>query len=94
MINHVDYTPYKIRINLFDMDVVEHIRDNKMYVKDDEKEYYNLWIAYFNNNDDFIKGDLIDLLNKIEFMDNLKYFYALPITIFIIEKGIMKLLAR
>ena len=94
MINHVDYTPYKIRINLFDMDVVEHIRDNKMYVKDDEKEYYNLWIAYFNNNDDFIKEDLIDLLNKIEFMDNLKYFYALPIAIFIIEKGIMKLLAR
>lgn len=94
MINHVDYTPYKIRINLFDMDVVEHIRDNKMYPKDDEKEYYNLWIAYFNNNDDFIKGDLIDLLNKIEFMDNLKYFYALPISIFIIEKGIMKLLAR
>ena len=94
MINHVDYTPYKIRINLFDMDVVEHIRDNKMYIKDDEKEYYNLWIAYFNNSDDFIKGDLIDLLNKIEFMDNLKYFYALPISIFIIEKGIMKLLAR
>lgn len=94
MINHVDYAPYKIRINLFDMDVVEHIRDNKMYVKDDEKEYYNLWIAYFNNNDDFIKGDLIDLLNKIEFMDNLKCFYALPIAIFIIEKGIMKLLAR
>ena len=74
------------------MDVLEHIKSGEMYEKGNEKECYNLWIAYFNDDTDFIKGDLLGLLKKIDFMDNLNSFYMLPISIFIIEKYITNLL--
>ena len=76
------------------MDVIEHINENKYYEMGNEKEYYNLWIAYFNNNKDFINGNLLDIVNKTDFMDNLNCFYSLAITIFILERYINKLLEK
>ena len=93
-VRHVDDTPYKTRFKVFDMDVIEHINENKYYEKDNEKEFYNLWIAYFNNNNDFINGNLLAVVNEIDFMDNLSCFYALAITIFILERYINKLLEK
>lgn len=93
-VRHIDDTPYKTRFSVFDMDVIEHINENKYYEIGDEKEYYNLWIAYFNNNKDFINGDLLDTVNKTDFMDNLNCFYSLAITIFILERYINKLLEK
>ena len=93
-IHHVDYTPYKIRIKLVDMDVIEHIRKNEMYHTDNKNEYYNLWIAYFNSNDSIINGDVLSLINKIDFMDNLSCFYALAISIYILERYTKKLISN
>lgn len=93
-IRHVDNTPYKTRIALFDMDVIDHIRNNIYYEMGNNKEYYNLWIGYFNDNEDVIKGDLISLINNMDYLDNLSCFYALGITIYILEVCIKKMISK
>lgn len=92
-IRYFDKTPYKTRFSVFDTDVLEHINSNTMYDTGDEKECYNLWIAYFNDNDDFLKGDILSLLNKTDYMDNMDCFYMLGISIYIIETYIKHLLS-
>ena len=91
-VRYADSTPYKTRFQIFDTDVLDHIKNKKLYELGNDKELYNLWISYFNNNKDFIKGDILKLIKNIDFMDNLECFYALPISIFIIEKYIEILL--
>lgn len=93
-IRHVDRSPFKTRFTLIDMDIIDHINKNIYYEKDNKKEYYNLWIAYFNNNEDIIKGDLISLINNTDYLDNLSCFYALGITIFILERFIKTLMVK
>ena len=93
-VRYFDKTPYKTRFNSIDPDVMEHIKNNKMYEKGNNKEIYNLWIAYFNSDDDFIKGDIISLIKNADYMDNLEHFYMLIISIFIIEQFIQRLLKK
>lgn len=93
MIRYFDKTPYKTRFEIFNNDILDHIKENKMYEKGNEKECYNLWIAYFNNNKDFIKGNIVELVKNIDYMDNLEHFYMLGISIFIIEQYIKMLLS-
>lgn len=90
-VRYVDDSPYKTRFQVFDPDIMDHIRNNTMYDAGSDKEYYNLWIAFFNNNMDAIDSSMIDLIRKTEYMDNLECFYALLITMFIIEKYIANL---
>ena len=93
-VRYVDNTPYKTRFNVLDMDVIEHIRNNEMYEKGNKKEIYNLWIAFFNNNNDFINGDIIGLIKNADYMDNMNCFYTLAISIYILEKYIKNLLVK
>ena len=93
-VRHVDNTPFKTRFYIFDMEVIEHIRDNIEFEKGNSKEFYNLWVAYFNGNKNYIKGDLISKIKHFEFMDNLNCFYGLVVTIYILEKYIKDLLAK
>lgn len=93
-VRHVDNTPFKTRFYVFDMDVIEHITKNIEYEKGNSKEFYNLWVAYFNGNKDYIKGDLISKIKHFEFMDNLNCFYGLVVTIYILERFIKDLLAK
>ena len=90
---YTDNKPYKTRFSLIPMDVIEHIRENKMYDKGDKNEIYNLCIAYFNNNKNFIRGDILELIKNADYMNNLDCFYVLAISIFIIEKMIEELVA-
>ena len=92
MVRYGDKSQYKTRFQTIKTDVLDRIRENKMYDKGDKNECYNLWIAYFNNNKDYINGDILSLIKNIEFMDNLSCFYMLGISIFIIEKYITNLL--
>lgn len=92
-IRYFDISPYKTRLQIFDMDVLEHIRSGILYEKGDKNEYYNLWISYFNNTE-FIEGNIIDLVKNMDYMDNLNCFYAIPISIFIIEQYIFNLLKK
>lgn len=93
-VRYVDNTPYKTRFHVFDMDVINHIRDNAMYEKGNKKEVYNLWVAFFNNNKDFIKGDLVSLLRNADYMNNIDCFYMLAISIYILEKYVKNILAK
>lgn len=92
-VNYNDRTPYKTRFQTINQDVIDRIRSNTPYEKGNPNEYYNLWISYFNNNKDFIRGDILSIIKNIEYMDNLECFYALAISIFIIEQYI-KMLAK
>jgi hypothetical protein len=91
-VRYVDKTPYKTRFTIIDMDIIEHIKNNTLYETGDGKEYYNLWISFFNGDTDFIKGDLLSLLRKTDYMDNLECFYALAISIYIMEQSIYRLM--
>ena len=91
-VNYNDATPYKTRFQVFDTDILDHIKTNELYNKGDKNEIYNLWISYFNNNKDFIHGDIINLIKSVDYMDNLDCFYTLAISIFIIEQYIKMLM--
>lgn len=92
-VRYNDPSPFKTRFTVFDPDVIEHIKTGTYYEMGDTREVYNLWIAYFNNDTDFIRGGILNLIAKFHYMDNLAYFYIMPISIFIIEKYI-EILAR
>lgn len=92
-INYVDNTPMKTSLRIFDRDLFDRIENNEMYEKDSDKEFYNLWIAYMNGNDKYISEDYIKTLKKIDFCNNLDCFYALAITIFVIERCMNSLLS-
>lgn len=91
-INYNDKTPYKTRFQTIPTDVIDHIKSNILYEKGNRNEFYNLWISYFNNNKDFIRGDILDILKRMDYMDNLECFYALGISIFILEQYIKMLM--
>ena len=90
-VNYNDKAPYKTRFETISMDIIDHIKSNKLFDKGDISEIYNLWISYFNNNKDFIRGDILNLLKNVDYMDNLNCFYTLGISIFIIEQYIKML---
>ena len=92
-IRYADNSPYKTRFSVFNMDVLEHISSNTMYDEDDPNVVYNLWIAYFNNSMSNLKGNIVEIVKRIDYMDNLPHFYALGITIFILEQYITSLLS-
>ena len=84
---------YGSRFNTIDPDVLDHIRDNKYYETGEENTFYNLWIAFFNDNKDYLKGDVLTLIKQADYMDNLNSFYALAVTIYIIEEYVKSLLS-
>ena len=93
-IRHVDSSMYKTRIKVFDMDVIEHIDKHIYYEKGNSKEVYNLWVAYFNNDKDRFTGALISTIRDIDYMENMEFFYMIPITIFILEQYVKSLLVK
>lgn len=90
-IRYLDNTPYKTRFEIFNKDILERVKSGKMYIKGSANEPYNLWINYFNPSKP-LKGDIVSLIRDIDYMDNLSCFYMLPISIFILEKYVEKLL--
>lgn len=90
-IRYLDKTPYKTRFEIFNKDILERVKSGKMYIKGSKNESYNLWINYFNLSKQ-LKGDIVTLIRDIDYMDNLSCFYMLPISIFILEKYVEKLL--
>ena len=93
MVRYFDKTPYKTRFEVFNNDIIDRIRQNKPFEKGNEREIYNLWISYFNNEKDFIKGDILSMIKNADYMDNMECFYMLGISIFIIERYIKMLLS-
>lgn len=95
-VQYRDSSPYKTRFNIFDIKLFDNITTNTYYPDHDPKKFYNLWIAYFNNNNGFIKslnGDMLSFIKNYDYVNNIDCFYGLGISIFIIEKYIEKLMA-
>ena len=94
MIRYFDEGPYKIRFNVFDPDVIDHLKSGELFDDDSNKSYYNIWVKYFKGDTNFIDGKAADtILNKIDYMDNMEHFYAIPIYIFMIQRFIKGILA-
>lgn len=94
-INYCDAMPYKTRFSVIPTDVLEHIEKNFPYSKGSKNEFYNLWIAYFNNEKDFVTSEFIDTaLENTNYMDNLSSFYGLAFSIYILERYIGILMTK
>ena len=85
-INYTPSTSIQSLIPIFDRDLFDHIQNNEMYEKDSENEFYNLWIAYMNGNYTYINEDYIKVLKNTDWCNGKDCFYAIAITIFIIER--------
>ena len=94
-VRYNDKTPYKTRFSTIDPEVVEHIESGEKFEKGNKKEIYNLWIAYMNGEENYINGNILDLLRNMDLEgDNLSCFYLLIIVIFIIDQAIKGLAAN
>jgi len=82
-----------IPIEVIPMDVVRKIRDKNTtkYTISDPLAIYNIFIDYLLNEKINIHTT-IDILDRLQFYENKKLFYGIPITIYIIEDYIKDLL--
>lgn len=79
-------------INNLDIDLYEHILDNKYY-EEDEKKYRNIIIRYCNDDEYTLSKEDILSIDDIEYNTDITLFYEIPILIYIIDKCIKKLMS-
>jgi hypothetical protein len=80
-------------INLFqtlDAELISRVKENNEYDISDEKSYYNIIIKYFNNSP--LNSNMIPLIENIQFKSNSKFFYTIPMIIYIIENSVKNLM--
>ena len=84
------------KIEILPGEVLDRIRSGELYRDTDpvEKRVYNLLIAYFKKDYDYIQGNLIDLLRQLDYTENKQFFYLIPINIFIIKSFILHLMEK
>ena len=95
-LKYYDSNPYNAKIELIPYEVIERCKTGDLYMDTDpiEKQVYNLMIAYFKKDYDYIKGNLLDMLRQLDYTDNKAFFYLIPINIFIIRKFITHLMEK
>ena len=95
-ITYNDPNKINARIEVFPIEVIERCKTGELYHDTDtvEKQCYNLMIAYFKKDYDYIKGNLIDMIRQMEYTDNIQYFYLIPINLFIIKSFILHLMEK
>ena len=75
---------------------MEHIKQHKLYNDTDpiDKQVYNLMIAYFMEDYEYIQGHLIDLIRQLDYAENKEFYYLITINIFIINQFINHLMSK
>ena len=91
-VRHVDNSPLKSRFQIINPEIIDRINSGENYEKGDSGEIYNLWVNFFNNSDNIINGDLLEMIRSMDYMDNIECFYCLGITIYILEQSINTLM--
>ena len=91
-VRHVDNSPLKSRFQIINPEIIDRINSGESYEKGDSGEIYNLWVNFFNNSDNIINGDLLEMIRSMDYMDNIECFYCLGITIYILEQSINTLM--
>lgn len=76
-------------LEIIDQSILEHIRENKPY---EEDTFLNLIVRYMNRVP--IDDSVIDTLNNMSFSTDFHTFYAVPITIYCVERGIEDILSK
>lgn len=88
----VDYCQQNVlpssRVQIFDMDLIDRIKNNSPYDDYDKKAIYNLLIHYMNSNDDYLKSNTLACVKSFNIEDNRDCFYGLMFAIFVIERFI------
>ena len=95
-ITYNDPNKINARIEIFPVEVIERIKSGELYTELDsvDKQVYNLLIAYFKKDYEYIKGNLIDMIRQLDYTDNIRYFYIIPINLFIIKSFILHLMEK
>lgn len=74
---------YADEVPIVNLDLVDRIKNNKIYDVYNSDTYKNIIIKYFNH--DLIDKDDIKALDEIDYCDNIDLYYNIPIIIFILE---------
>ena len=95
-LDYKDTNPYNAKIEIIPFEIIEKCKSGEVYTSTDPicKQVYNLMIAYFKKDYDYIQGNLIDLLRQLDYTDNKEFFYLIPINIFIIRQFINHLMEK
>ena len=92
-VRYNDSSPYMTRFITVPMEVMEQINSGEYLPRGHKYESYNLWIAFFKNDDSYITEDILDTIKSADCLDNKDCFYSLAISIFILEKYIEFMMA-
>ena len=95
-ITYNDPNKVNARIEIFPMEVIDRIHTGEFYNDIDplEKRVYNLMIAYFKEDYDYIQGNLLDMIRQLDYTENREFFYLIPVNIFIIKSFILHLMEK
>ena len=91
-----DANPFNAKMEIIPFDIIERCKTGELFTDTDpvDKQVYNLMIAYFNNNYDYISGHLIDIIRQLDYVENKEFYYLMPINIFIIRRFILHLMEK
>lgn len=91
-----DTNPFNAKMEIIPYEVLDRCKTGELYLDTDSinKQVYNLMIAYFSNNYDYIKGNLIDMIRQLDYVENKEFYYLMPINIFIIHQYILHLMEK
>ena len=88
----VDYCQQNVlptsRVQIFDSDLIDRIKNNELYDENDKKAIYNLLISYMSNNEDYLKSNILAYVKSFNIEDNKDCFYGLIFAIYVIERFI------
>ena len=84
------------QIETVPIDVIERCKNGNFYGEWEsvECQIYNLMIAYFQEDYEFIGGNMVELIRQLEYTDERTYYYMIPISIFIIKRYIEHLMLK
>ena len=81
----INYSEYIIQN--FSHELLDNIFNNEKFKDDD---YRNIIINYFYSKQ--LTGDDIDIIDNIEFEEDIEFFYNIPVLIYVLESDIKELL--
>ena len=80
-------------VQIFDTELIENIKNHQYFDESDDRFIYNLLISYMNDDEEYIKTNVLACIHKFDITDNKDSFYGLIFSMYIIEKFIQSLLS-
>lgn len=95
-LNYNDPNKLNSRFEVLPTDVLNRCRSGELYTDLDAPcdQAWNLMIAFFQGNYDYIQDSMIDLIKYIDYTTSKSFYYLIPINIFIITAFISHLMQK